>query len=181
MGGNSLLGQCTVCLMPEADFIAQKVIKKDLTDQQAAKELNVKLRDWLTHYELHVRNKIITALSNDKEIEVMKDSFIDKIKEARESMSRVITLTKQIASRLEELDNQKNLRLIQTYAGLEKNVIDGIKTLALLEGELSTATTINIQNNTLKVDTLMNIIMEEATPAVKENILKRLKIADIAN
>ena len=34
---------------------------------------------------------------------------------------------------------------------------------------------INIQNNTLKVDKLMNIIMEEATPAIKENILKRLE------
>ena len=167
-------GQCVLCLKPEAEFIANKVVKKDLTNQQAAKELGVSLDIWLSHYELHVRQKLITSIAHD--IVPLKEGLLEKIKEGMKSMNRVITLTEQIhKSLLNNKSNQENTRLIMAYATLEKNVISGLKELAILEGDVNTATQINIQNNTVKVDKLMAIVLEDSTPAQAASILKKLE------
>lgn len=165
--------QCVLCVKPEAEFIAFKVSKQELSPTQAAKELGVTLPEWVTHYELHVRDKLVNAIAHD--IEPFKDGLIDKIKEARASMIRVITFTKDISEKLKNKDIQGNIKLIAVYATLEGNIMKNLKDLAILEGDISTATTINIQNNTLKVDAIINIVMEDAPPELQAKILKKLK------
>lgn len=165
--------QCQICLMPEAAYVENKVTKKDLSHEQAAKELAVDLPKWLAHYELHIRNKLVNAIAKD--IEPMKIQLLDKIQEAKSSMERLIGTTQQIHKLLENKDNQMNTRLISAYASLEKNVITGVKELAILEGDITNATQINIQHNEIKIDKLMSIVMEDATPAQQTKILKKLE------
>lgn len=174
-----MVGQCQLCLKSEAEYIASKVVKKELTHQEASKELEVSLPDWIAHYELHVRNKLVNAISMD--IEPIKKNLLDKIKEGTESMDRLITLTKNISQKLSSENIERNIKLIQTYATLERNVITGLKELAILEGDISTATTINIQNNTLKVDKIMSIVMEDAPEDFKRKLLSKLEAIPIAN
>lgn len=179
-GENLKPGQCLICIKPEAEYIANKVVKRELTNEQAAKELDVKPSEWISHYELHVRKKLLTAISND--MEPIKKLYLDKVKEGTDSLDRLIKLTKSISTRLENEDSQKNLRLIQTYAILEKNVINGLKELAILEGEIHNATNVYHQTNIIKVDKIMSIVMEEATPELKKRILGKLEaIAPSAN
>ena len=174
-----MTGQCQLCLKSEAEYIANKVVKKELTNVEAAKELNVSMSDWIAHYELHVRNKLVTAISMD--IEPIKKNLLDKIKEGTESMGRLIMLTKDISKKLSSENVERNVKLIQTYATLERNVITGLKELAILEGDISTATTINIQNNTLQVDKIMSIVMEDAPEDFKRKLLLKLEKIPIAN
>ncbi len=174
-----MTGQCRLCLRSEAEYIANKVVKKELTNVEAAKELNVSISDWIAHYELHVRDKIVNAISMD--IEPIKKNLLDKIKEGTESMDRLIQLTKNISEKLVGENVERNVKLIQTYATLERNVITGLKELAILEGDISTATTVNIQNNTIKVDKIMSIVMEDAPEEFKRKLLKKLEILTIAN
>ncbi len=174
-----MTGQCMLCLKGESEYIASKVVKKELTHAEAAKELSVSLPDWISHYELHIRNKLVNAISLD--IEPIKKNLLDKIKEGTESMDRLITLTKSISSKLESENVERNIKLIQTYATLERNVITGLKELAILEGDISTATTINIQNNTLQVDKIMSIVMEDAPEDFKRKLLLKLEKIPIAN
>ncbi len=174
-----MIGQCLICVRSESQYIANKVVKKELSHEDAAKELSVKLPEWLSHYELHVRRKLINVIAND--IEPIKNNLLNKIQEGTESLNRVIKLTKSISSKLENEDVQRNIRLIQAYAQLERNVISGLKELAILEGDISVATTVNNYNNTVKVDKLMSIVMEDATPAFKENLLKKLEVLEVSN
>jgi len=166
-------GQCVLCLKPESEYIANKVVKKDLTNEQAAKEMEVSLPEWISHYELHVRNKLVNVLAHD--IEPIKRNLIDKIGKGTESLNRLIGLTEKIRTKLESEKNQTDTRLISAYAQLEKNIISGLKELAILEGDISVATTVNIQQNVLMVDKLMSIVMEDAPPAFKEVVLERMK------
>ncbi len=166
-------GQCVLCLKPESEYIANKVVKKDMSHQQAAKELGVGLPEWVSHYELHVRNKLVTALSQD--IENIKDNFLDKVKTAHDSLDRLIRTTEGIHKRIELKENMDNTKLIMAYATLEKNVISGLKECAILEGDISAATTINIQNNTIKVDKLMGVVLEVAPPETQRLILKKME------
>ncbi len=166
-------GQCVLCLKPSSEYIANKVVKKEITNEQAAKEMGVNLPEWIAHYELHVRNKLVNMIAHD--LEPIKKNFLDKIEKGTESMNRLISLTKQISNKLENENNQMNTRLISAYAQLEKNVISGLKELAILEGDINAATTIHIQNNTIKIDKLMSIVMEDAPPEFKKVILKRLE------
>lgn len=174
-------GQCLLCLKSGSEYIADKVTIKELTHKQAASELGVDIATWISHYELHIRDKLITAIATD--IEPIKSNLIDKIKEGTESVTRIINLTKSISKRLESEDAQKNMKLIQTYAQLENNLMNSLKGLAILEGDIGQATTVNIQNNIIKVDTIMSIVMEEASEEFKNKILERLKTLDpmIAN
>ncbi len=166
-------GQCVLCIKSESEYIANKVVKKDLTHEQAAKELGVGLPEWVSHYELHVRNKLVTALSQD--ITAIKTNFLDKVKTAHESLDRLIRTTEGIHKRLDLHENQDNTKLIMAYATLEKNVISGLKECAILEGDISTATTINIQNNTIKVDKLMAVVLEVADPKTQTLILQKME------
>jgi len=174
-----MVGQCQLCLKGEAQYIANKVVKKELTHSDAAKELHVSMADWIAHYELHIRNKLVNAISLD--IEPIKKNLLDKIKEGTESMDRLISLTKNISEKLSGENIERNIKLIQTYATLERNVITGLKELAILEGDISTATTINIQNNTLKIDKIMSIVMEDAPEDFKRKLLAKLEAIPIAN
>lgn len=166
-------GQCEVCLLPAAEYVANKIIKESLTQEQAARECNVSLSDWVVHYELHVRNKIVNAIATD--IEPLKDSLVDKIKEAQGSVTRVLNLSKSIYDKLMIVENQENTKLISAYAMLEKNSMLSLEKLAVLEGDISQATTINIHNNTLKIDAVMGIILEDAPPELQTKILNKLK------
>ena len=169
-----MVGQCIICIMPEAEWIANKVVKRDLTPEQAAKELDVTLPEWVAHFELHIRNKLTNAIALD--IEPIKNNLLDKIKEGTESVTRLLEITKKIHEKLKDENNQKNYKLLQIYATLEGNSIKAIKELALLEGDITSASVVHIHNNTLKVDKLMNIIMEEVnSPKDKEKILLRLE------
>lgn len=165
-------GQCILCLKSESEYIANKVVKKDMSHVEAAKELGVSLPEWVSHYELHVRNKLVTALSQD--IDSIKTNFLDKVKTAHNSLDRLIKTTEGIHKRVELKENQDNTKLILAYATLEKNVITGLKECAILEGDISAASTVNITNNTIKVDKLMAIVMEDAPPDLQEKILKKL-------
>lgn len=165
-------GQCVLCVRTESIYIADKVVSKKLTNEQAAKELGVGLPEWVSHYELHVRKKLLTAIVTD--IEPIKKNLLNKIEKGTESMNRLISLTEQISTNLQDEHNQMNTRLIAAYAQLEKNVITGLKELAIMEGDINSATTINIQNNTIQVDKLMAIVMEDAPPAFKEVVLERM-------
>lgn len=170
-------GQCTICLQPGAEYIADKVVKKELTNEQAARELDVSLATWLIHYENHIRKKLLNNIVHD--IEPIKNNLLDKIKKAKESMERLISLTEKISKNLENEGNQENTKLIMAYATLEKNVISGLKETAILEGDINTASTINIQNNTIKIEQIMAIVTEDAPPAFKEIILQRLKKLEV--
>jgi len=165
--------------MPEADYIANKVVKKELTHELAASELNIKLPEWVAHYELHIRKKLINSIAQD--IEPFKNNLLDKIRAGTESMNRVIKLSTDIAKKLENSDVQKNVRLISAYAQLEKNVISGLKELAILEGDIQQAGTINNYNNTLKIDKLMSVVMEDAPPEFKEKLLLKLETLEVTN
>lgn len=166
-------GQCVICLKSEASYIENKVVKKELSHEAAAKELKVGLPEWVSHYELHVRNKLVTALSKD--VDTIKDNFLDKVKTAHASLDRLIQTTEGVHKRLKDKDNQENTKLIMAYATLEKNVISGLKECAILEGDITAANTINITNNTIKVDKLMAIVMEDAPPELQKKILKKLE------
>ena len=165
-------GQCMLCLEGSTVVIDNKVVKKELTNEQAARELNVSLTEWIAHYELHVRNKLINVIAHD--LEPIKKNFFDKIEEGTDSLKRLISLTEKISQKLEDENIQGNTKLISAYAQLEKNVISGLKELAILEGDIHAATTINIQNNTLQVDKLMAIVMENAPPSFKKIVLERM-------
>ena len=162
-----------LCLKGESEYIANKVVKKELTNEQAAKEMGVNLPEWISHYELHVRNKLVNIIAHD--LEPIKKNLFDKILKGTESMERLISLTEKISEKLKDVNIQGNVKLISAYAQLEKNVISGLKELAILEGDITAATTINVQNNIIKVEELMAIVMEDAPPAFKNIILKRLE------
>lgn len=165
-------GQCMLCLEGSTVVIDNKVVKKELTNEQAARELNVPLPEWIAHFELHVRNKLLNVIAHD--LEPIKKNFFDKIEKGTESLKRLISLTEKISKKLEDENIQGNTKLISAYAQLEKNVISGLKELAILEGDIHAATTINIQNNTLQVDKLMAIVMENAPPSFKKIVLERM-------
>lgn len=172
-------GQCGICIISGADVIANKVMKGDLSNEAAARELDVPLVDWILHYENHIRNKVMNSIATD--IEPIKENFLNKIKEGQESVSRVITLCKNIYKKLEDEDYQRNVRLILAYVQLEKVAMANLEKLSILEGEISQATTINIQHNTLKFDTLMSIVMEDAPREFKEKLLTKLEAIPIEN
>lgn len=166
------IGQCLICINEAAEFVANKVVKQELTHEQAAKELGVSLPAWVAHYELHIHNKLVTAIATD--VTAIKNNFLDKVKLAHDSLDRLINTTQRIHKLVEEGDNQMNTKLILAYAALEKNVINGLKECGILEGDFKTATTINIQHNVLKIDAVMDIIMADAPPDLQEKILERL-------
>jgi len=166
------IGQCIICLNEAAEFVANKVQKQELSHEQAAKELGVSLPAWVAHFELHIHNKLVTAIATD--VTAIKDNFMDKVKLAHESLTRLINTTEKIHKKLESGNNLENTRLIMAYAALEKNVITGLKECGMLEGDFKTATTINIQQNILKVDAIMDIVMQVATPDIQEKILTAL-------
>ena len=168
-----MTGQCVACIRPEAEYLASKVTKKNLSHEKAAAELGMDINDWVSHYELHVRQKLSTAIVND--VEGIKDSFLDKVKEGQASLNRLIKMTTSIHKKLEDKDIQSNLKLIQAYTALESNVIRGLKELAVLEGEIQTHTTINIQNNTVKVEKLMSTVLEVLPPKYQELILQKVE------
>lgn len=172
-----MIGQCTICIAEESDYIANKVAKKDLTHEEAARELGVKVDEWIAHYELHVRRRLVNAIATD--IESIKDQLIDKIQEGQKSIRRVINVTDGIYKRLSENEDvQKDVKLIQAYASLEKNLMSGLKELAILEGDISAATTVNHYHNAIKVDKLMAVVMEDAPPEFKNKLLKKLNELD---
>ena len=166
------IGQCTICIKPESIYIANKVATKKLSHEQAAIELDVKLPDWVSHYELHVRDKLITAIAQD--IEPIKKNLLDKIQEGTASIERVIKVTKSIALQLENKDNHTNYKLIQAWSGLEKNLIGGLKELAILEGDINVASKHIHYHNELRIDTIMAVVMEDAPEDFKRILLKKL-------
>ena len=168
-------GQCQICLMDEAGYIENKVLKNEMSYETGARELGVKLPDFVAHYELHIRNKLVTAIAKDKEIEVYKNNYKDKVFLAHESLDRLLMTTKQIHQLLLSEDNKKSTKLITAYAALEKNVITGLKEVAFLEGEINVASTINVQYNEIKFDKVMSIVLEHSTPIQQAHILKAIE------
>ena len=167
-----MASQCKVCLIEAAIIVDGRVTNKELTHDHAAKELGVSLPEYISHYELHVRGKLVNALSMD--IEPIKDGLISKIQAAHKSLDRLLNVTQMIYDKLSNDENIDNVKLITAYASLEKNVMTGLKDCATLEGDINTATQINIQHNEIKVDTLMSIIMEDAPPELQSKILKKI-------
>lgn len=168
--------------MPEAGYISNKVAKNELNSNQAAKELGVTIPEWLEHYELHVRRKVMTAIANNDEVKGMANNVIDKIKEGQDSLQRLIDVTKPIYEKLKHEENQDNIKLIQAYAQLEGNVMRNLKELAVLEGEIQNSLTINYTNNVIKAEKLISVVLESAPPMYKKELLKQLdKLEIVAN
>ena len=179
MGSGSRL-ECRVCANELMRPIEGEVMAAKMSHGQAAKEAGVSLNTWTMHYENHVRRRMLATVTPTEIMNVKKYTF-DKIEEAGRVLDRVITHCGRISKVLEREENEENTKLISAYVQLEKTAISGLKDLAVLEGEIKNAGTINIQNNIINVDKLMSIVMEEAPVDVKARILERMEKVNLEN
>ncbi len=170
--------QCVICIERDSEYIGSKVAKHDMTDNEAAKHYGVSERIWAAHYESHVLRKLVNALSTD--IVPLKEVVIEKTKMVAESCDRLRMIVLQMSEKAllnKDLDSRDILALGQ----MERNLVQTVKDLAMIQGELSTGDTINIQNNIVKAEKLTNIMMENACPVCKETFLKKLQLVKIAD
>ncbi len=170
--------QCVICIEPDAEYIGSKVAKHDMTDSEAAKHYGVNERIWAAHYEQHVFRKLVNALSTD--IVPLKEIVIEKTKMVAESCDRLRKIVLQMSEKAllsKDIDSREILALGQ----MERNLVQTVKDLALIQGELNEGTTINIQNNIVKAEKLTNIMMENACPTCKGVFLNKLQTFKIAD
>lgn len=171
--------QCIVCLKDEAVYVCNKLQSRELTYKSAAKELDVPLPVLIRHYELHVRKKVMSALAEKpNEIEAIAEEFLDKIKEAKLSLTRLIGTTKDIHEKLTRDGPETNIKLLNVYGQMEKNVLNGIHQLAELEGDIQNSLTINYTQNNLKIDKLVSLVLEQAPEDFKTLVLEKLEKMD---
>jgi len=170
-------GECSCCLMEGIEYINAKRVKQELSDNQAALECGVTLKYWLIHIETHVRKPFISALAQN--IEPTAVVFLNKVELVRQSVERIEEVVKDVHKKI--IDNPKEFdhRLIASWTGLEKTLVENVKSLALLSGDIVQGTQINIQQNIIKADAIMAIVMEEATPEMKGKILQKLKLLKV--
>ena len=170
------VGQCKCCIIDGIEVVDNKVLKRELTESEACKELGVKTRDYIIHYENHVRNKITTALAND--VEAMKTNLLDTVATVTSSIERTQSICIEVFAELKDnvLDNEKMLAI---YNGLEKSIADNVTKLASLTGELNEAQQINVQHNVINIDKIEGKMMENLCPACKQKMgMEILKLAE---
>ena len=170
--------QCVICIEPDSEYIGSKVAKHDMTDNEAAKHYGVSERIWAAHYESHVLRKLVNALSTD--IVPLKEVVIEKTKMVAESCDRLRMIVLQMSEKA-LLDKNLDSRDILALGQMERNLVQTVKDLAMIQGELSTGDTINIQNNIVKAEKLTNIMMENACPVCKKTFLDKLQLVKIAD
>ena len=174
------LMECRVCAEVKNRAIEGEVMSGKLSHKKAAEEAGVGINAWTMHYEQHVRRPVLSSIGQG-EIEAVKKYTFDKIEEAGKALDRVIKHCHRISKVLESEENETNSKLISSYVQLEKTALMGLKDLAVLEGEINNASTINIQNNIINTDKLMAIVLEEAPIDVKARILERVEKVKLEN
>lgn len=169
--------ECPCCLLEGIEYINTKRIKQEISDSQAAVECEVSLRKWLIHIETHVRKPFISALAQN--IEPTTVVFLNKVELVRQSVERIEEVVKDVHKKI--IDNPKEFdhKLIASWTSLEKTLVENVKSLALLSGDIVQGTQINIQQNIIKADAIMAIVMEEATDEMKSKILQKLKLLKV--
>jgi len=169
--------QCAVCVHEDAEYIGTKVAKKDMSDVDAAKHFKVSERVWAAHYEEHVRKRIVNALSTD--IVPLKEIVVEKVAMVSESCDRlrkvVLFMSEQILLvKPENFDSKEILALGQ----MERNLVQTVKDLAMIQGELNSGDTVNIQVNIEKAERFSAIMMENACSKCRPVFLRKLEDED---
>ena len=164
--------QCPVCVRGDCSYIDSKVAKHEMTDKEAAEYFGVSYRVYAAHYHEHVLTSLVNALSTD--IVPIKEIVVDKVNVVAESADR---LRKVVLLMSEEVLNDKRFdhKTIQSIVSLERSLTQTVKDLAIIQGELKMGDTVNIQQNVVKAEKLMNIVMEDACHVCKDNFLKKLE------
>lgn len=164
--------QCPVCVREDHEYIDAKVAKTEMTDQEAAKHCGVSYRVYAAHYYEHVMTSLVNALSTD--IMPIKEIVVDKINTVSESVDRLRKLVLTMSDTVYK-ENKFDNKTIQSIVSLERSLTQTVKDLAIIQGEITMGDTVNIQQNIVKAEKLMNIVMEDACHVCKENFLKKLE------
>lgn len=168
-----LATQCTICILEDAEYIASKVGKHEMSDKEAAIHFKVSERIWAAHYEEHVRKRIVNALST--EIVPLKEIIIENVNIVSESIDRtrkvILFMSEKILLNMEDFTAKEILALGQ----MERNLVQSVKDLAMLTGDLTTGDTTNIQINIEKAEKMTSIVMENACSTCKPLFLKKLE------
>ena len=165
---------CEVCTKEEKDYIDLRVAKREISDQEAAKELGVSYREYAAHYENHVRRRLVTAVSTD--IFPLKELVVEKIHTVSEAVDRLRKMAVILHERYLMNQDEYDSKDILAMGKIERNLAETVKDLAQLQGELTTGDTTNIQINIQKAEKLMEIVMETAPPDYKKFLLQKLEV-----
>lgn len=165
--------QCVVCLKEDAEYIGSKVAKNEMSDKEASSHFNVSERTWAAHYVEHVQRRIVNALSTD--IVPLKEIVIENVKIVSESIDRtrkvILFMSEKILLNQDDFTAKDILALGQ----MERNLVQSVKDLAMLTGDLTTGDTTNIQINIEKAERMTSIVMENACSTCKPLFLKKLE------
>lgn len=170
---NPSTNDCKCCVNPLCEEVDEAFIRHEISGQEAAKRLEVSPAYYSIHIHRDVQRIVKEEVAKSPVVQNAIKGTIDKVGELASIFSALVDRAKLLL--LEPLDAKAEFRI----KAIASEARAYGRFLMEVEGELKDSPLIVINNMTLQFNRVIELIMTEASPSLKQKLSIALKEMDL--
>ena len=160
---------CEVCRNPNISHLELDYINKKISTQDVIVQLGITKYTWYRHIKYHLKPGVAASMSENSEL--LASQIIDKTSELIEGLDRLKQKVEQIHVTITgDADPSK----IKAYTALEAELRNTLMALAKIQGDFKDAAYIQVNNVTVELNKIGEIVMSNACPKCKPIFAEKL-------
>jgi len=161
---------CEICRNPQATTLEKEYIEKRISTQDVIDSLGITKYAWYRHIKYHLKPGVAQAISDNSD--VLANQIIDKTGELIEGLDRLKGKVEQIQVTITgDADPSK----IKAYTALEAELRNTLLALAKIQGDFKDSAYIQVNNVTIELQKIGEIVMANACSKCKPVFAQKLE------
>ena len=166
---------CKVCTHPRQSEVLQAVYEERMTNPQAAETLGVTGVTWSRHLRNCVRSELDSAMA--PHVDKITKTIIDKVEELVGQVDRVKGNLQRVCNVQEQEDDKIDLKTMQSYIMLEKQLSTTIELFAKITGDLTNSAIVNVTNNKIEFNDFRQQVLGTVCDQCRSKLISELENA----
>ena len=161
---------CEVCRTPNIEKVELDFIQKKMSTQEVITQLDCSKWKWYHHVKYHLKPGVAQAIS--KNADFLANQIVDKTGDLLESLERLQEKVNLIES---QIDGNTEPTKIKVYTSMEAEIRNTVLALAKIQGDFKDSAYIQVNNITVQLNKISDIVMTNACPRCKPIFATKLE------
>lgn len=161
---------CAICRHSKIEKIELDYVQKRASISEVTATLDCSKWQWYHHVKYHLKPGVSDALS--KNADFIANQVVDKTGDLMLSLERLQEKVNLVES---QIDGNTEPAKIKAYASLETEIRNTVLALAKIQGDFKDTAYIQVNNITVQLNKIADVIMSEACPRCKPIFAQKLE------
>ena len=161
---------CEICRTPNIEKVEMAYVQKQLSTQEVITQFDCSKWKWYHHVKYHLKPGVASAMS--KNADFLANQIVDKTGDLLESLERLQEKVNLLES---QIDGNTEPAKIKAYTSMEAEIRNTILALGKIQGDFKDSAYIQVNNITVQLNKISDVIMSNACPKCKPIFASKLE------